>query len=331
VKALVTGGGGFIGRRIVEMLLEQGHEVHFLARSQYPEVEALGATAHVIDIRNPTDLISVVKGVDVLFHVASKAGVWGTKEAYYSTNVEGTRALLDAAIAAHVPRFIYTSTPSVVGYESDIINGQQDLPYAKHHRFHYPASKTIAEKMVLAANGPKIATVAIRPHLVFGPGDNHTLPGVVSRAQANKLIQVGDGSNLVDVTYVDNAAGAHIDAMHALKDHTSAPAGRAYFIGNDEPVVLWDWIGTLVHALGLPGPRVKLPLWFATILGTLFEWVWTIFKLDGQPRITRMIAAGVARSHCYDMEPAKRDLGYTIRVNMEEGTARTVAWLKEQR
>ena len=131
----------------LEMLLKEGHDVHFLARNHYPEVVALGATAHVVDIRNPAALAPVVQGVDVLFHVASKAGVWGKKEDYYSTNVDGTRALLDAAIAANVPRFIYTSTPSVVGYESDIINGQQDIPYAEHHRFHYPASKTIAENL----------------------------------------------------------------------------------------------------------------------------------------------------------------------------------------
>lgn len=328
-KALVTGGGGFVGRRVVEMLLDEGVDVRFFARGSYPEVEALGATAIRGDLRSAEDVERAVDGVDVVFHVASKTDVWGTRDAFFSTNVDGTNNLINAVRSKGVPRLIYTSTPSVVGYEHDVENGPQDLPYAERHLFWYPESKAVAEQNVLAANGDGLATVALRPHLVFGPRDNHTLPGLLSRAKAKALIQVGDGTNRVDLTYIDNAAGAHIDAYRALTGPDAPCAGKPYFISNGEPVKLWDWIGVVLSSLDLPGPQRKVGLSTALMLGGTMEWIWRTFRLSGQPRVTRMIAAGLARSHWYDMEPARRDLGYTIRVPMDEATERLVLWLRD--
>lgn len=329
MRVMVTGGGGFVGRHVVRALLDEGHQVSFLARSRYPEVEALGATGLQVDLCDPEALTDALADIDAVLHVAAHTDAWGEKEDFFRINVGGTRHVIEACRTRGIGRLVYTSTPSVVGYERDIENGGQDLPYAQRHLFHYPASKAEAEQLVLAANGPELATVALRPHLVFGAGDNHTLPGLVSRASANALIQVGPGDNRVDLTYIDNAAGAHVDALRALGGPEAACAGRPYFISNAEPVRLWDWIGVVLAALDLPGPRARVGLPTAMALGGAMEWVWRSFGLSGQPRVTRMIAAGLARSHWYDMEPARRDLGYQVRVDMATGTERTIQWLAD--
>ncbi len=331
MKALVTGGGGFVGRRVVELLRERGDEVTFLARGSYPEVEASGATGLQVDLRDADALAEAVRGHDVIFHVASMTGFWerpGTG-LYRAVNVEGTRNLLTAAEAAGVPRLVYTSTPSVVGYEGDVENGGQELPYAETHESEYPRTKAEAEQFVLAANGPKLATVALRPHLVFGPRDNHLLPRLVDRARAGKLPVVGDGASRMDLTYIDNVAWAHLDAADALVDCEAQCAGRPYFISNDEPVVFYDWFGGVCEALDVPRPSKTLSLGLVRTLGSVLEWTWNTFPMKGEPRITPFIASGLARHHWYDMEPAKRDLGFRVRVTMEDATAGTIQWLRD--
>ena len=327
--ALVTGGGGFLGRRLVELLLAEGHQVRFLARGAYPEVEALGAQGFQVDIRDAAALSSVMDGVDTVFHVASKAGVWGAYDEYYSINVIGTRNLLDAAEDAGVQRFIYTSTPSVVSYDGDIENGPQDLPYAASYPAHYPKTKAEAERMVLDANSQHIATVALRPHLIFGPGDPHLLPRFVEGALKGRLRIIGDGTNAVDFTYVDNAAWAHIDAALALT-HSDAPcAGKAYFISNDEPVKLWVWFNTLLDALGEKPLGRQLS---HNAAKRIFRWVEMVYKILplGEPLVTEFLADAMARSHWFDMGPAGRDFGYHARVSMDDAMAPTVADLKER-
>lgn len=329
MKILVTGGGGFLGRRIVELLLERGDDVTFLARGHYPEVEALGARGLQVDLQDAAKVAEAVHGMDAIIHVAAKAGFWGDFEEYRGINVEGTRNLLDAAERHDVPKFVYTSTPSVIGYAHDSENAGQDTPYAEEHWSPYPETKAMAEQMVLAANSPHIATVSLRPHLIFGPRDNNLMPRVVDRAKSGRLPIIGDGTNKVDMTYVDNAAWAHLDALDALTGHDAPHAGKAYFISNDAPVVLWDWLNDFFGALDIPPVTRKVSLRTATVLGNVMEFAWKTLPLKGEPRMTKFLAAGLAQTHWYDMEPAKRDFGYSIRVPMEEGTARTVAWFKE--
>ncbi|TVQ92552.1 MAG: NAD-dependent epimerase/dehydratase family protein [Deltaproteobacteria bacterium] len=328
MKALVTGGGGFLGRRIVELLIEQGHDVSFLARGHYPEVEALGARGFQIDLADRSALDEAVDGVDVIFHVAAKAGVWGDRESFYKINVDGTRNLLDAAEAAKVPRFVYTSTPSVVSYDSDIENGPQDLPYAKSYKAWYPASKAEAERMVLKANSRHLATVSLRPHLIFGPRDPHLLPRFVQAALAGRLRIIGNGENKVDFTYVDNAAWAHLDAADALTDHTAPCAGKAYFISNDEPVPLWGWFNELLGELDVPPVSKRIGHGLAKGLFTAVETAHKLLPL-GEPTVTSFLADAMATSHWFDQEPAKRDFNYSIRVSMDEAMAPTAAYLKE--
>lgn len=322
---LVTGGGGFLGRRLVELLLERGDTVRFLARGRYPEVEALGATGFQVDLRDAAGLREVVRGVDVVHHVASKAGYWGPRSEFVAINVDGTRNVIEACKAESVGRLVYTSTPSVIGYETDAA-GIGAAPYPASWESAYGETKAMAEQLVLAANGPTLKTVSLRPHLVIGPGDNHLLPRVVERAKQGQLRIVGDGKNKVDLTYVDNAAWAHIDAADALRAPAPVCAGKAYFVSNDDPVLLWAWTNAFLPRVGAPQVKGTIGLAPATMLGGAMELAWRVLPLKGEPRMTRFLAAALARTHWYSMEPAKRDFGYRVRVPMAEATDRTVAW-----
>jgi nucleoside-diphosphate-sugar epimerase len=332
---LVTGGGGFLGRRLIELIRQEepGREIRFLARGRYPEVEALGAVGLQVDLTAGGDLRAAVRGCDAVHHVASKAGVWGPVEAYATINVDGTAALLDACVAEGVRRFVYTSTPSVIGYAHEA-EGIESAPYPDRWESPYGETKAKAEQLVLAANGRglpgggALATVSLRPHLLFGPRDPHLLPRVLARAREGRLMAIGDRANRVDLTFVDNAAWAQIDAERALTGPDAPCAGKAYFVSNGEPVVLWSWLDDLLRQLDLPPVTRRLPLPVATALGTLTEAAWRAFGLSGEPRMTRFLALALARSHWYSLAPATRDLGYRPRVSMAEGTARTVADLR---
>lgn len=327
MKALVTGGGGFLGRKIVELLLANGHTVRILARSRYPGVEALGAQGIEGDIRDRRAVEVAVNGVDVVFHAAAKTGYWGSSAEYWSINLEGTRQVLEAVRRAGVHSLIYTSTPSVVGYARDVKNGGSDLPHAAVHEAVYPESKAAAERLVLEANGSDVCTLALRPHLIIGPGDSQLMPRIVRRASSSRMLIVGDGLNTVDLTYVDNAAWAHLDAVDALTGPHAACAGRAYFISNGEPVLIWEWLNELLEQLGIPPITRSVPLPAARLAGGMAELTWKALRLSGEPVVTRFLASTLARSHWYDLGPARRDLGYTVRVPMDEATRRTTEWL----
>lgn len=329
MRALVTGGGGFLGRRIVELLVATGHEVSFLSRRKYPEVEACGATGLQVDLADADAVREAVRGVDIVFHVAAKAEPWGPYEDFYRINVTGTENLLAAMRAEGVRRLVYTSTPSVVSLMGDTENGAQDLPYSEEYPSAYGETKALAERFVLGANGPDLATVALRPHLIIGPREDKMVPRILERAGAGRLPIIGDGSNKVDITFVDNAAWAHLDAMQALSDHTAPCAGKAYFISNDEPVAMWAWLDDFVQACGAPPLSRRVSYTLAWRLASLVEWVWRTFGIRREPRLTRMQVTGMGRSHWYDMGPAKRDLGYRIRVPLDEGTRATVQWFTE--
>ncbi|HEV8355515.1 MAG TPA: NAD-dependent epimerase/dehydratase family protein [Gemmatimonadales bacterium] len=327
MRAVVTGGGGFLGRRIVELLRARGDSVDVVCRRRYPDLEALGATVTQLDIRDPSAVRAAITPADVVFHVAAKSGPWAAREEIWSVNVDGTRSILEAVQRCGVRRLVYTSTPSVVGYASDVENGRQDLPYASPHESAYPASKAAAERLVLAANGGGMATVALRPHLLIGPGDRRMMPAIVRRAARRQLRIVGDGRNRVDLTYVDNAAWAHLDAADAMTGPDAPCAGKAYFITNGQPVLLWEWLGGVLRELGLPPMAHSLSFRTARVAATAAELLWRALFLGGEPPITRFLAGALARSHWYDLEPARRDLGYRVRVPMEEATRRTVQWL----
>lgn len=329
MKALVTGGGGFLGRYIVEQLLERGDEVTVLARGNYPELEQLGARLLRGDAQDAETVIRACAGMEAVFHVAAKAGYWGAWASFYGPNVIGTQNIIDACRKQGAPKLINTSSPSVVFDGQAHEGADESLSYPSHYENYYSQSKAMAEQLVRQANGPNLLTVSLRPHIIWGPRDTQILPRLVARARAGKLIQVGSGNNKVDATYVEDAARAHLLAADALEPGSPA-AGSIYFISQDEPVNLWEFVNALLVGLDIPPVRRKISLPVARAIGGVMEVVYRAFKLKGEPRLTRFLASELAMSHYYNISRAKRDLGYQPQVSIEEGLRRTVAYFKSQ-
>lgn len=337
---LVTGGTGFLGSHLVERLLAAGRTVTVVSRQPRPELEAKGLRVVVGALHNPAVCADAVRDVTTVFHVAARVGVWGKLADFYRDNVVATETLLAAAQAAEVSRFIHTSTPSVVYNGKDLAGADESLPLTTDCPSPYPLTKAQAEAAVIAANRAGFATTALRPHLIWGIGDPHLVPRILARARAGRLRIVGDGQNRVDMVHITNATQAHLDAERALsrqvchlpdnKSAASGPAGKAYFITNDEPVNLWEWINELLVALREPPITKRLSLPAASRVGTVCETLWNLLPLKGEPPMTRFIAAELAKDHWFDLTAAKRDLGYEPEINMEAGTTELIEHLKSQ-
>jgi len=330
VTVLVTGGGGFLGRELVEQLVQEGHAVRSASRAIHPELASLGVESVRADLGDADAVRRAVDGCTTVFHAASKTGVWGPRREFVRTNVRGTENVLAACLELGVERLVYTSSPSVCFDGRDHVRAGDDLPRAKRFLCAYPETKARAEELVLAANGRGgLATCALRPHLVFGARDPHLIPRLLERARRGRLLAVGGGGNEVSLTCVENAAAAHLDAARTLSP--DAPhAGRAYFVAQRDPVDLWSWIGELLSALGIPPVRRRVPWRVAYGAGALLEGAWGLLRLAGEPPMTRFLALQLARSHSYDPAPARRDFGYVERIGMAEGTERLVRALRHR-
>jgi nucleoside-diphosphate-sugar epimerase len=329
LKALVTGGGGFLGSAIVRLLRARGDDVTVVARGDYPELTKLGVPLVRADITDLPVLAEALTGCDLVFHTAAKAGVWGSYESYYRPNVVGTEMLIAACLATRVPKLVFTGSPSVVFDGSDQENGTSALPYASPPSSHYSATKAASERLVLKANSRALATISLRPHLIYGPGDPHLVPRVIDRASKGRLALVGGGTNRVSLTFIENAAAAHLQAADRLTFNATC-AGRAYFINDPQPVVFGDWLTTLVSRLGLPPITRRLSIPTAVRIGGLLEFLWKTFRLEGEPPLTRSVARNLGLSHWYSIDEAVRDFGYAPRVAATEGFERMVEWFKPQ-
>jgi 2-alkyl-3-oxoalkanoate reductase len=326
-KALVTGGGGFVGKAIVKSLLELGISTRVIGRHRYPEIEAAGAECLVGNISDPMAMAEAARGVDIVFHAAALAGIWGAWKDYYLTNVIGTENVIGSCRVNKVAMLVYTSTPSVVFAGKDIKGGDERLVYAAKSLCHYATSKIIAERMVLAANSSYLRTCALRPHLIWGPGDPHLLPRLLASGKKKQLKMVGNGTNLVDISYIDNVVHAHILAAKNLAGKASA-SGKPYFISQGTPVNLWNWINELFAKMAVPEIQLSLSETFAYVLGGTLEFLYTVGRAKNEPRMTRFLAEQLAKSHYFSISNAQKDLGYEPIVSIEEGLRRTVLWLK---
>ena len=328
MKALVTGGGGFLGLAIVRKLRARGDEVRSFSRSTYPALDELGVESVRGDLADESAVVEAARGCDIVFHVAGKAGVWGPAESYYRTNVVGTDNVLNACAAASIDRLVYTSTPSVTFAGTDQIGVDESEPYPERYLNEYAHTKSIAERRVLARNGVDLATVALRPHLIWGPGDPHLVPRILERARSGKLRLLGDRPNAVDSVYVDNAADAHILAGDRLAPG-SAIAGKAYFITQGEPMPLAELINRILAAGGLPSVERRISPGLAYFLGALMERVYGFLRIQHEPPMTRFVARQLSTAHWFDISAARRDLGYAPAVSLNEGMERLAKSLRE--
>ncbi len=339
--ALVTGGTGFLGRRIVDRLLAQGRPVTVLARRAAPDLARRGVSCLTADLMDAAAMREACRGISTVFHTAAKVGVWGRRGDFFRANVLGTRALLEGCTTHGVRRFVYTSTLSVVYNGRDLAGVDESAPLTAACPAVYPLTKAMAEREVLTADSRALRTIALRPHLIWGVGDPHLVPRVLARARAGRLRMVGSGRNRVDLVHVENVADAHLLAERALAagsgetagtpDPMPPPAaGRAYFITNGEPVSLWDWINDLLRALGMPPVTRRVSPGAAVALGAACELLWRVFPLGPEPPMTRFVAHELALDHWADISAARRDLGYVPRVSMAAGTAALIDWHRRQ-
>ena len=318
MKALVTGGGGFLGGVIVRMLRERGDQVRSFSRGPHPTLAVMGVEQFQGDLADRDAVIKAAKGCDIVFHVAAKAGIWGSYRDFYQANVVGTENILAACRNNSIGRLVYTSSPSVVFDGNDVEGGDESLPYPARFEAHYPATKARAEQLVLAANSPELAVTALRPHLIWGPGDNHLVPRIIAKGRAGTLRRIGTRSNLVDTVYVDNAARAHLLAADKLSPGSSV-AGSCYFISNNEPLPLWEMVNRILATADVPPVTRALSLKVACTAGWLCETVWGLLRLAGEPPITRFVAHELASAHWFSIEAARRDFGYQPEISIDKG------------
>jgi nucleoside-diphosphate-sugar epimerase len=323
---LVTGGGGVVGGAVVRALLARGDRVRSLARGDYPWLRALGVETVRGDVADLATVERAVDGCDAVIHTAAKADMTLDPQPFVITNVVGSATVIAACRRREVPRLVHTSTPSVVHAGTSLAGADESLPYADRYEAPYPATKARAERLVLAANGDGLDTVALRPHLVWGPGDTQLTARVLDRARSGRLRLIDHGTAVVDATYIDDAAAAHVHALDAL-DALDAPgrrsvAGRAFFIASGHPLPIATMVNGLLGAAGLPPERRSVPFHVALAAGAACEAVWRATGRRSEPPITRFLARQQATDHWFDLTAARRDLAYEPQVPPHDGFRR---------
>jgi len=328
-KSLVTGACGFVGRHLVDALVERGDEV------VASDVLSTGPRDDVryekVDLRDAEAVRALVRGVDVVFHAASVVHTRNTKvETVFAVNVGGTDNLLDACRDQGIGRFVYVSSASAVYEGHDIENGDETMPYSSITQAPYADSKIEAEKHVLSADTEGgLRTCAIRPHIIFGPGDTRFLPAIIARAEAGKLkLGVGRDHKLSDFTYIDNLVDALLRADDKLADGTAG--GEAYFVTNGEPRAFFDFVGQVLEQLELPPIKGYVPYGLAYGVAAIKE---TFDALRGRPigeedGLSRFAVRYMCTHHYFSVDKARRELGYEPAVNLDEGIARTCRALR---
>ena len=326
-RVLVTGGGGFLGKAIINQLIDYTPFICSLSRRHYPELEKLKVKQIEGNIADADVVNQACLEQDIVFHVAAKTGgMWGSLDGFQKANVVGTKNVIEACQQQRITYLIHTSSPSVIyDGDADLMGVDESIPYPKKHQTYYQKTKAEAEQLVINACGDNLRAIVLRPHLIWGPGDTHFAPRIIERAKL--LRQVGDGKNRIDTTYIDNAAQAHILAAEKLIAH-KALSGRIYFISNGEPIYLWEMVNHILHAAGLPPVRKAIPKTVAYIVGAILEGIYSGLRIRSEPRMTRFLANELSRHHWFDISAARKDLGYEPQVSLEEGLVKLKDWMQ---
>jgi nucleoside-diphosphate-sugar epimerase len=331
MRILVTGGGGFLGSYVVRDLLKAGHQVVSFQRRPNTGLQEDGAEVIQGDLLDPAALDSAMAGCHAIIHIAAMAGVWGSRESYFSINVGGTESILRAMERLGIEKLVYCSSPSVVFSGKEFAGADESLPYGSNWTFAYPESKAAAEQLVMEwGRSGKGKVIALRPHLIWGVGDPHLFPSIIQRANASRLRIVGNGRNRVDHTRVENAAAAHVLALQALEKPSAV--NRAYFISQGDASSMWDWVNSLLRRLDIPPVTKRVPYALAFSAGFACELIWRLTGMSGVPPMTRFVAQAMAKSHWFSIEAARKELGYhPEQFPTEEGLdAYARAWREER-
>lgn len=327
MKALVTGGGGFIGSALARELAAGGNDVTCFSRGDYPWQKGYGIKAVRGNLSDYDTVLKACENIETVFHVAAKAGIWGSYSDYYSTNVKGTQNIILACKMMNVRHLVYTSSASVVFGGTGIEGMDESLPYPSKYLSLYASTKASAEKIVLNADSPSLKTISLRPHIVLGKGDVHLIPRLILRAKEGKLRCVGEGKNMIDITWIENLVNAHLLASEALDSNPEA-SGKAFFITNGEPVCLWQFINQILEGCGIETIRKSVPVGVAMTYASALEAIYTIFNLKGEPFLTRSLVGELSSSHWFNISAARKYLGYNPDISNEEGTRKLMESLK---
>ena len=313
MRILVTGASGMLGGRVARALAARGEEVTVLQRRP----AGLGLRERLADVADAAAVQAAVAGQDGVIHLAAKVDLTGPWTAFEAANITGTRNVVDACRRAGVPRLVQVSSPSVAHAGSSLVGAEAEPADPATAKGPYARSKAQAELVALAADGPELAVLAVRPHLVWGPGDLQIVERVVDRARRGRLPVVGSGAALVDTTYVSNA----VDALLAALDRCTLAHGRAVVVSNGEPRPIAELFGAICAAAGVPVLPRRVPVRVALAAGSLVERLWALRGSSELPPMTRFLAEQMATAHWFDQRETRRLLGWRPRVGLEEGFA----------
>ncbi|MFE1027047.1 NAD-dependent epimerase/dehydratase family protein [Streptomyces sp. NPDC058818] len=321
MKVLVTGGSGFLGLEICRLLSARGDVASSLNRRPSSALERLGVHQHLGDLSDAAAVSRAVAGCDAVIHNAALAGVSGPPRPYWATNVVGTRHVVEQCRAHGVRTLVYTSTASVVFRPGGLEGVTESLPIAPRHLAAYPATKARAEAMVLAAHGPELATVSLRPHIIWGPGDPHFAPALARTVRAGRLLMPGDGGNLVDTTHVRTAAHAHLLSLDSLRESPETAGGRAYFVGQGDPRPLREITLHFLRAAGIDARWCAVPPRLATVGAAVSDTLLRAARSTRTHALSRFLVAELLHTHYFDLTAARRDLGFAPPVGFDDGIA----------
>lgn len=327
MKALVSGATGFLGGTLTRRLKNMNWDITALGRntSKLDELEALGIKAEQVDLKDKDGLYNAFKDQEIVFHCAAFPSPWGNYEKFYQANVIGTRNVVQACEINKVKRLVHVSTPSIYFDYNSRINVKETDPLPEPAS-NYAATKLLAEEEIDKAFANGLETITIRPRALFGPGDTVIFPRLIPRLQSGRLPILGDGENIVDLTYIDNV----VDALLLCAESSSNTLGKKYNISNGEPVKIWKLVERICDELDLPHPKRRISYPVANAVATTLEMIYSLIPAQPEPPLTRISVSMLANNTTLDISAAKNELGYTPKISVDEGFALFIKWWKEK-